>query len=161
MSKVWRTEYKLDDKGYSSPNLKSSWLDNRPGQLFDYDTAMRYLWGDNKGNTLNKWIFRAINTTTSEVVYSPPYLPTENNELEIKSQHKEVPQVSHYQRLTPEPIEVLEAWAPILGWNKTSAIKYLSRAGAKDGATETEDLNKALNYINRAIAAAEGRKAWK
>ncbi|MFK5282278.1 hypothetical protein ACI3PL_22230, partial [Lacticaseibacillus paracasei] len=37
---------------------------------------------------------------------------------------------SHYAKLVPEPIEVISAWN--LGYERSTAIKYISRAGTKD-----------------------------
>lgn len=49
-----------------------------------------------------------------------------------------------------EVIKVLEAWG-ILDFCLGNAIKYISRAGKKDGAKEIEDLEKASWYIRRRI----------
>lgn len=68
---------------------------------------------------------------------------------------------SHYQRQDfPEPIEVIEDLIMRL-WHKNSvppeavysignALKYLLRAGLKEGQPYHKDLDKAMNYIHRA-----------
>ena len=52
-----------------------------------------------------------------------------------------------------EAIKVIEAWE--LGFCLGNVVKYLSRAGRKDPATELEDLKKALWYLQREISRRE------
>lgn len=54
---------------------------------------------------------------------------------------------SHYNRF---PVEVIE-FTEQLDFNKGNAVKYLARAGYKEGVDELEDLSKAAWYVNRAI----------
>ncbi|MCI0528115.1 MAG: DUF3310 domain-containing protein [Nitrospira sp.] len=54
-----------------------------------------------------------------------------------------------------ETIKVIEAWGIGEGFVLGNAIKYLSRAGKKDPATEIQDLKKAVWYINRRIEQLE------
>lgn len=54
----------------------------------------------------------------------------------------------HYKRLDPEPIVVIERWG--LGFCVGNAVKYLARAGHKDGVDAAEDLAKARWYVERA-----------
>lgn len=62
----------------------------------------------------------------------------------------------HYGGDTPyETIKVLEAWGLDKDFLLGNTVKYLSRAGKKG--TELKDLRKALWYLNRKIATAEGR----
>jgi len=49
----------------------------------------------------------------------------------------------HYSRLSPEPIDVINAWK--LNFNRGNAIKYIARAGHKDN--EIQDLEKAIYYL--------------
>lgn len=58
---------------------------------------------------------------------------------------------------THETMAVMEAWDPIatLGFCRMSAIKYLSRVGAKDGCPAPEDYRKASWYANRAAEIYE------
>ena len=50
-----------------------------------------------------------------------------------------------------EAIKVIEAWT--LNFNLGNATKYIARAGRKENATRSEDLQKALWYLAREIAA--------
>jgi len=58
---------------------------------------------------------------------------------------------THYARLSPQPIEVIEAWK--LGFHLGNAVKYIARAGYKGN--RVEDLKKAVWYLERAIATTE------
>lgn len=62
----------------------------------------------------------------------------------------------HYSRLSPQPIEVIVAWG--LGYLRGTALKYLARAGFKEGADQVEDLRKAVSFINREISHLTGGK---
>lgn len=53
-----------------------------------------------------------------------------------------------------EAIKVIEAWE--LGFALGNAVKYIARAGRKAAGTPTEDLEKALWYLQREI---DNRKA--
>ncbi len=52
-----------------------------------------------------------------------------------------------------EAIKVIEAWN--LGFHLGNTVKYISRAGKKDGNSATQDLIKALFYLNREIELLE------
>lgn len=52
-----------------------------------------------------------------------------------------------------EAIKVIEAWD--LGFHLGNTVKYISRAGKKDGNSATQDLKKALFYLNREIELLE------
>lgn len=52
-----------------------------------------------------------------------------------------------------EAIKVIEAWN--LGFHIGNTVKYISRAGKKDGNSATQDLKKALFYLNREIELLE------
>jgi hypothetical protein len=54
---------------------------------------------------------------------------------------------THYSRLDPQPIEVIEKW----GWtfHLATMLQYLARAGYKDD--EIADLEKAKWYLERHI----------
>lgn len=56
---------------------------------------------------------------------------------------------SHYNNLTPQPIEVIEAWE--LDFNLGNVLKYIGRAGKKQGESELKDLEKARVYLDRKI----------
>lgn len=49
-----------------------------------------------------------------------------------------------------EAIKVIEAWG--LGFCLGNTVKYLSRAGKKDGVSDVEDLEKARWYLDREIS---------
>lgn len=53
----------------------------------------------------------------------------------------------HYNRFPVEVINITEQ----LDFNRGNAVKYLARAGFKEGVDEMEDLSKAAWYVNRAI----------
>lgn len=52
-----------------------------------------------------------------------------------------------------EAIKVIEAWN--LGFHLGNTVKYISRAGKKYGNSATQDLKKALFYLNREIELLE------
>ena len=56
-----------------------------------------------------------------------------------------------------------EPWDVIIDWQLDyltgNAVKYLSRAGRKDPSKETEDLRKAVAYIEKRIEVLESRKS--
>ncbi len=63
---------------------------------------------------------------------------------------------AHYGGDTPyECIKVLEAWGMAYPFCLGNAIKYINRAGKKEGVDELEDLRKAQWYLNRAIQIKE------
>ena len=53
-----------------------------------------------------------------------------------------------------EAIKVIEAWN--LGFCLGNAVKYISRAGKKDKFKTTEDLEKAVWYLQREIDKLKG-----
>lgn len=52
-----------------------------------------------------------------------------------------------------EPWDVIKDWE--LDYDLGCAVKYISRAGRKDGATKLKDLNKAKQYIQHEIDSLE------
>ena len=56
-----------------------------------------------------------------------------------------------------------EPWGVVIDWQLDyltgNAVKYLSRAGRKDPSKETEDLRKAVAYIEKRIEVLESRKS--
>lgn len=52
-----------------------------------------------------------------------------------------------------EPYKVIRDWG--LNFNLGNAVKYISRAGLKNGETAIDDLQKALQYIQFEIEALE------
>lgn len=59
----------------------------------------------------------------------------------------------HYESLTPEPFEVIDAWG--LDFYRASALKYIARAGRKPGVDAATDLRKAAHYLTEAANRAE------
>lgn len=55
----------------------------------------------------------------------------------------------YYKAKGVETIDVIEAFE--LNFNLDNVIKYVLRAGKKDGEEKEKDLNKALFYISREI----------
>lgn len=55
----------------------------------------------------------------------------------------------HYANLKPEPIDVIESWG--LGYHLGTVLKYIARAGKKEGAPIIQDLEKARWYLSREI----------
>lgn len=55
----------------------------------------------------------------------------------------------YYKAKGVETIDVIEAFE--LNFNLGNVIKYVLRAGKKDGEEKEKDLNKALFYISREI----------
>lgn len=55
----------------------------------------------------------------------------------------------HYRdaAITLEPIDLCE----LLGFNLGNAVKYIVRAGHKDGESEVDDIMKAMFYLDREI----------
>lgn len=58
----------------------------------------------------------------------------------------------HYARLSPQPIEVINAWG--LDFNLGNVVKYVARAGHKDDIVK--DLKKARAYIDFEIRRLNG-----
>lgn len=59
----------------------------------------------------------------------------------------------HYALSGIETIDAIEAWG--LGFHLGNAVKYISRAGKKDGSNFLDDLKKARWYLDRKINELE------
>lgn len=57
------------------------------------------------------------------------------------------PHSTHYEKLTPEPIDVIEQWE--LNFNLGNAIKYIARCDYKG--QRNADLEKAIYYLRREL----------
>lgn len=60
----------------------------------------------------------------------------------------------HYTRSPMQPWDVLPHWLGMDGYRKYlrgNALKYLFRAGSKQGSPEVEDYEKALHYLEELI----------
>jgi hypothetical protein len=68
----------------------------------------------------------------------------------------------HYSSKAIEPIEVIEETInrldgkidPIKAYNVAQSLKYILRAGLKEGESVRKDLDKALNYLHRGVKGA-------
>jgi hypothetical protein len=60
---------------------------------------------------------------------------------------------THYSRLDPQPIEVIEKWG--LSFHLGCMIQYLARAGNKDD--EMRDLEKAKWYLERHMQIVDAK----
>jgi hypothetical protein len=80
------------------------------------------------------------------------------NRKNIKEPEK-VNHPSHYGGdTTYEVIKVLEHWLSkeeFIGWLKGTILKYLPRAGKKEGESSLVDLKKGLWYLNRLVKFLE------
>jgi len=65
---------------------------------------------------------------------------------------------AHYTALSPEPIDVIEAWG--LNFRLANVVKYVARHGRKPGTDSLDDLIKARNYLTREINAIRGKPSW-
>lgn len=68
---------------------------------------------------------------------------------EIETADDAIDHPSHYNIGNIEAIDVIEDWN--LDFSLGSAVKYICRAGHKDGNTKLQDLQKAAWCINREI----------
>ena len=60
----------------------------------------------------------------------------------------------HYRTGGIETIDYIEAKE--LNYNLGNAVKYISRAGKKDGSDYVTDLEKAIWYLRREVGIVEG-----
>lgn len=56
---------------------------------------------------------------------------------------------SHYRNVSIEPIDVIESWG--LGFHLGNTLKYIKRAGLKEGQTYDDDIRKAIWYLERTL----------
>lgn len=64
---------------------------------------------------------------------------------------------AHYRRGVYEAIKVISAWK--LDYARGNVVKYICRAGLKSKETELEDLLKAREYLDFAIAQLSGSES--
>jgi len=76
--------------------------------------------------------------------------------VEDVMEHDPVSHPPHYCIGGIECIDVIEAWG--LGFHLGNALKYIARAGRKEGATSVTDLEKAAFYLAREIERQKGGK---
>jgi len=60
----------------------------------------------------------------------------------------------HYRNLSPEPIVVIESWG--LDYHLGSALKYIARAGKKEGNPNDQDIRKAIWFLQRYVDTHHG-----
>ena len=68
----------------------------------------------------------------------------------------EVNHPAHYTSGGIEAIDVIEAWD--LNFSLGNAVKYICRAGRKEGASREQDLEKAKWYISRELKNEKEKK---
>ncbi len=68
----------------------------------------------------------------------------------------EINHPSHYTLGGIEVLDAIEAWE--LGYHRGNVLKYVVRAGRKDGSDELTDLKKARFYLDRLIAITERKQ---
>lgn len=80
---------------------------------------------------------------------------TEKNggRVEDNTHENEITHPSHYVTLDPEPITFIRDRDYLTG----SALKYIFRAGHKDGADENVDMRKAAWYLRELVAKQGGQ----
>ena len=67
--------------------------------------------------------------------------------------HDPVSRPAHYTFGSIEVLDAIEEWK--LDYHRGNVVKYVVRAGRKEGASEVEDLRKARFYLDRLIARLE------
>lgn len=78
-------------------------------------------------------------------------LSDEELENETKQEYDNIDRPAHYaEGRTIEPIDVIIDWG--LNFCLGNVVKYISRAGRKDGSTIKEDLLKARKYLDFEIS---------
>lgn len=127
---------------------------------FKHRDKVRILIGEHKGKV---GVISAVNAA-----YTAPYpyqvklvlgdsvrhLAYGEGELEMWAAKSEdlINHPSHYR--LANGVQVIDL-TELLNFNRGNAVKYLSRAGRKDPATEVEDLKKARWYVDREISRIE------
>lgn len=95
---------------------------------------------------------KGFNTAKNEALFNFCFLDEKNKRLkEITEKYDEnntSTTPSHYQGTT-QPIDLINAQN--LNFNLGNVVKYVCRAGKKDGENILSDLEKAKNYINYEI----------
>jgi hypothetical protein len=64
---------------------------------------------------------------------------------------------THYTDGGIETADFIEAKQ--LNWQRGNAVKYISRAGKKDPTAEAQDIEKAINYLQRDLKRMEREAA--
>lgn len=125
-----------------------------PGTIFEYlsdkpTTRPRYIVD---GPPNHPWAIQSTSTSAA----------TSGDEEVIVIAHEDAKRDAwrdgprHYKDLSPEPIRVIMDWG--LNYTRSSAIKYLARAGRKEGADETSDIEKAIHMLRLDLAHLRSKK---
>ena len=108
-----------------------------------YNEYMRLL---DELNKINLYKADTAETPLNEVDWSKPYKRRETPE-----------KPTHYHSIgDKDVIDFCNDYE--INFNKGNVIKYLVRAGEKNGESELKDLNKALDYLKREIKFKETLK---
>lgn len=83
----------------------------------------------------------------------PPHFPISNEVRESVDLDPIKP--SYYNDTKITPFDVIDDWG--LNFYEGNAIKYIKRAGKKDGNSRLQDLKKVREYIDHEIKAEEGK----
>lgn len=91
-------------------------------------------------------------------IAEPKCCPMAGNDVTYRQTNDAIDHPAHYGGADDpyEAIKVIEAWE--LDFCLGNAVKYISRAGRKDPDKETEDLGKAVWYIERKIRQLEEKE---
>ncbi|MFI5877554.1 DUF3310 domain-containing protein [Streptomyces sp. NPDC051445] len=88
--------------------------------------------------------------------FVPRFLAYAEDEIMPANTTDVVNHPAHYKLASG--VEVIDL-TELLSFNRGNAVKYLSRAGLKNPATELEDLKKAAWYVQREISRVEKAQA--
>ena len=134
--------------------------DLKLGDIFRYTTGLggQFIVSDHPDNS--QLILGAIThaSTASSCKPDAEIVLVKRADEEQINQPPSIVDPPHYRSLTPEPIDVIEAWN--LDRYLSNVVKYISRAGEKPGAAEIDDLKKARRWLTRKINKLEGRTTW-
>lgn len=68
------------------------------------------------------------------------------------NEHDTITNPKHYD-MQPRPLDAIHGWG--LSYLKGCAVKYIARAGRKEGSTEVQDLEKAIQCLRMEIERLE------
>lgn len=78
-----------------------------------------------------------------------------NTDAKVKRLDLDLIKPSYYNDTKITPFDVIDDWG--LNFYEGNAIKYIKRAGKKDGNSRLQDLKKVREYIDHEIKAEEGK----
>jgi len=109
--------------------------------------------GDVQPNTWPSTEYKPIKYLPTEDFQAMFQDPNELTEFDFYTKAPEPDSIhspNHYVNLSPEPLDVIEAWG--LSFHEGNIIKYVARWRNKGG---IEDLKKAREYLDRLIVMQE------